>query len=72
MQLQDLETKIEANKLTWITNICNTTIHTPWKAYLQSKVKNPIQEIPLYNSKNYEEINLNDKFYNSMLQSWAK
>jgi hypothetical protein len=56
LQLQDIQTKVEANKITWITNICNTKIQTPWKAYLQSKVQDSIQEIPLYNSNNYEEI----------------
>jgi hypothetical protein len=72
MQLQDLQSKIEANKITWIKNICNTSIKTPWKAYLQWSVQDPIQNIPLYNSRKYEELNIKDKFYNEILLSWAK
>jgi hypothetical protein len=39
LQLQDLETKIEANKITWILNIINKEIKTPWKAYLHSWIE---------------------------------
>jgi hypothetical protein len=39
LKLQDLQTKIEANKVTWVKNILNTTVQSPWKAYLQQQVK---------------------------------
>jgi hypothetical protein len=42
LQLQDLQTKIEANKITWIKNIIKDEIKTPWKAYLQFKLSDPI------------------------------
>ena len=51
MKMQDLDTKIEANKLTWIKNIKNTSIQTPWKSYLQEKSKHQIETIPLHNIK---------------------
>jgi hypothetical protein len=72
MQLQDLQTKIDANKVTWIKNIRNKSIITPWKAYLQSKVQDPINEIPLYNSNSYDELKLDGKFYKEIFQIWAK
>jgi hypothetical protein len=72
MQLQDLQTKIDANKLTWIKNICDNNIKNPWKAYLQTKTQDPLQEIPMYNSINYEEIEFSDKFYTETFQVWAK
>jgi hypothetical protein len=72
LQLQDLETKIEANKITWIKNIMNKEIKTPWKAYLQSNLFDLISEIPYHNIQNFDELNITDKFYNDMFKVWSK
>ena len=72
LQLQDLQTKIDANKLTWIKNIINPEIKTPWKAYLQFSLPDPILEIPLYHIQHFDELNIIDKCYNDMFGVWSK
>jgi hypothetical protein len=72
LQLQDLETKIEANKITWIKNIINKEIKTLWKAYLQLNLLDPISEIPFHNLQNYDELKITDKFYKDMFKVWSK
>ena len=49
LKLQDLQSKIEANNVTWVKNILNTEVRSPWKAYLQQLVKDPIESISLQN-----------------------
>jgi hypothetical protein len=71
LKLQDLETKIKANKLTWIKHLLDTKIKKPWKDYLQLKVKYPIQSIPTHNKKVYNHKTLSNKFYIEMLDAWA-
>jgi exonuclease III len=71
LKLQDLESKIKANKLTWIKRIAETKIKKPWKDYLQSKLKFPIQYIPRHNKRTYNHGSLNDNFYIEMLDTWA-
>jgi hypothetical protein len=51
LKLQDLQTKIEANKLAWIKNLLNTSVKKNWKSYLQLQVADPIELIPLQNTK---------------------
>jgi hypothetical protein len=34
LKLQDLQTKIEANKVMWIKNLLNIAVEQPWKSYL--------------------------------------
>jgi hypothetical protein len=63
--------KIEANKIAWIKNLAKREIQTPWKAYLQTIIKHPIAELPLQNFKSAKNINVNEPFYNALLQTWA-
>jgi hypothetical protein len=35
-------------------------------------VQDPINEIPLFNSNNYDELKLSEKFYKEIFQTWAK
>jgi hypothetical protein len=71
LNLQDLETKIKANKITWIKHLLDKNINKPWKDYLQVKVKDPLHKIPLYNKKEYKYTHLNQHFYTEMLSTWA-
>jgi hypothetical protein len=72
---QNLETKIKANKISWIKNLLQTEKTTPWKSFLQSIVNIPIAEIPHSNIKSIKNINKGkpkQKFYLEMLQIWAQ
>jgi hypothetical protein len=71
LKLQDLETKIKANKLTWIKHLSDTKIRKPWKDYLQLKIKYPIQNILIHNKKVYSHKSLTEKFYTEMFDAWA-
>jgi hypothetical protein len=71
LKLQDLETKIKANKLTWIKLLSDTKIRKPWKDYLKLKINYPIQNIPLHNKKVYSHKSLTEKFYTEMFDTWA-
>jgi hypothetical protein len=72
LNLQDLETKIKANKITWIKKLLKTEMHTPWKSYLQTNFSYPIDEIPLHNTKYMSNVKLKDKFYIDTLKTWSK
>jgi hypothetical protein len=72
LNLQDLQTKIEANKVTWIKKLLESKIKSPWKAYLQLKCNDPLELIPLAHKEKYNYKNLKEKFYCDMLNTWAK
>ena len=71
LQLQDLQTKIQANKISWIKLMINKQINTPWKAYLENSTKTPIHEIPLQNAKKYNNLNIKENFHCETLNIWA-
>ena len=72
LNLQDLETKIKANKIKWIKHLVDKKISKPWKDYLQLKIKYPIHEISLHNKREYNHKMLDQKFYIGMFSTWAK
>ena len=72
LNLQDLETKIKANKITWIKHLIDQNINKPWKDFLQLSFKDPIHKIPFHNKKDYKHINLKQNFYAEMFSIWAK
>jgi hypothetical protein len=71
LSLQDLQTKIQAKKITWIKLMINQHINTPWKSYLQNSINIPLHEIPLQNVKHYNNINIKDKFHCETLNTLA-
>jgi exonuclease III len=70
--LQDLTCKINSLKLKWINKIMDTNYNSPWKAYLNTKVKVDINELPYHNlNKNCYPM-FADQFYNELFTLWAQ
>jgi hypothetical protein len=72
LNLQDLKTKIEANKLTWIKNMVQQEHKKPWKSYLQTITESKIEEIPKHNVKNIVTKKVKENFYSDMFKTWSK
>jgi endonuclease/exonuclease/phosphatase family metal-dependent hydrolase len=72
LNLQDLKTKIEANKITWIKNMVQQDLKKPWKSYLQTIIDTEIEEIPKHNVKKITTKKVQEKFYTDMLKTWSK
>jgi hypothetical protein len=72
LKLQDLETKIQANKVMWIQRILDQVTLTPWKAYLQTKYRQAIHSMPLYNLDYNDITPIKEPFYNDMWKTYTK
>jgi hypothetical protein len=74
LKLQDLETKVKALQLKWVQNLNNINYTAAWKEYVATKFKNsPNKEtIVEYNMQQTDYPWYNDKFYNSLFETWAK
>jgi hypothetical protein len=71
LKLQDLETKIKSLKLKWISKMIADNEDLPWKSYLESFFKEPINRIPYYNIKDKDYPNFRQPFYTELFNTWS-
>jgi hypothetical protein len=72
LQLQDINSKIKALKTMWYKKIIDTDYTSPWKTYMQSKLKIKFDDL-LYCNLTYNDMpHFHDNFYNDLLDTWCK
>ena len=71
-KLQSIESKVASLKFKWVKKILDNDTIKPWKAYLEYKVRETIENVFLGNLSIKDMPTIADKFYTSIFETWAK
>jgi hypothetical protein len=72
LKLQDLQSKVDSIKIKWIKQMEHSECNSPWKGYLEHKIKDKCEAIPHYNYDITAQHNIKESFYKQVFDTWHK